>query len=203
MARYTGPQCRLCRREGQTLHLRGQCALDNRSPGPPGEQQRWNRRQSEYGRQLREKQLVKRVYGVLEKQFRNAFQKAEQSDGITGENLLIRMERRLDNAITRLGLAWSRRQGRQYVNHGHVLVNGETVDVSSYLVDPGDELALKDRMEDNEQVVKTMSITKQSGLVDWLNHTGKASGQVEREPNREEIDEVDIDESLIVEFYSK
>ncbi|MFB6346714.1 MAG: 30S ribosomal protein S4 [bacterium] len=202
MARYTGPQCRLCRREGQTLHLRGKCALDNRQ-GPPGEQHGSFNRQSEYGRQLREKQLVKRVYGVLENQFRNTFEEAERQSGKTGENLLVLMERRLDSAITRLGLAWTRRQGRQYVNHGHVLVNGETIDIPSYRIEPGDNLELKDRMKDNEQVVETMSITQQTGLKEWLTHTGRASGRVVRNPEREEIDEVDIDESLIVEFYSK
>ncbi len=197
MARYTGPKCRHCRREGQTLHLRGTCALDNRN-GPPGEQNgRW-RRQSEYGRQLREKQLVKRVYGVLENQFRNTFEEAERRDGITGENLLVLLELRLDSVITRLGLAWSRRQGRQYVNHGHVLVNGDPVDIPSYRVEAGDELRLKDRMADNDQVVEAMSLTKQTGLDAWLEHTGRARGRVLRLPKREEIDE-----NLIVEFYSK
>lgn len=163
MARYTGPQCRLCRREGQTLHLRGKCALENRNT-PPGDHPNQFSRQSEYGRQLREKQLVKRVYGVLEKQFRNTFEEAERRDGITGENLLRLMELRLDSTIARLGLAWTRRQGRQYVSHGHVLVNGETIDVPSYRVEPGDKLELKDRMKDNEQVVETMSLTQQTGL---------------------------------------
>lgn len=202
MGRYTGPQCRLCRREGQTLHLRGKCALERRD-GPPGEQNQNFRRQSEYGRQLREKQLVKRVYGVLEKQFRNTFEEAERQQGKAGENLLKLMELRLDNTITRMGLAWSRRQGRQYVGHGHVLVNGETVDIASYRVEPDDEIELKDRMKNNEQVVETMSLTQQTGLKEWLTHTGKASGRVVREPDRSEINEVDIDESLIVEFYSK
>jgi small subunit ribosomal protein S4 len=202
MARYTGPQCRLCRREGQTLHLRGKCALENRN-NPPGDHGNSYRRQSEYGRQLREKQLVKRIYGVLEKQFRNTFQEATRQSGKAGENLLRLMELRLDNTITRLGLAWSRRQGRQYVGHGHVLVNGETVDIPSYRVEPGDAIELKDRMKDNPQVEETMSLTQQTGLKEWLTHTGRAGGRVVREPEREEINEVDIDENLIVEFYSK
>jgi small subunit ribosomal protein S4 len=152
---------------------------------------------------LREKQLVKRVYGVFEKKFRNTFEEAERMDGITGETLLVLLERRLDNAITRMGLAWSRRQGRQYVNHGHVLVNGNTLDIPSYRVKPGDELELKDRMKDNEQVVETMSITQQAGVPEWLTHTGRASGRLERFPARNEIDDVDIEEQLIVELYSK
>jgi small subunit ribosomal protein S4 len=203
MARYTGPVCRLCRREGQTLHLRGKCALENRSPGPPGEDQGWRRRQSEYGRQLREKQLVKRVYGVLEAQFRNTFEEAEQKQGITGEILLRLLERRLDNVITRMGLAWSRRQARQYINHEHVKVNGEIISVPSYRIEEGDEVSLRDRMKDNDQVIKTMSLTKQSGLAEWMTHTGDASGTVDRFPERSEIDDVDIEEQLIVELYSK
>lgn len=202
MARYTGPQCRLCRREGQQLHLRGKCAVERRN-SPPGEHGQNYRRETEYGRHLREKQLVKRVYGVLEKQFRNTFQEAERRSGITGEELLKLLELRLDSVITRLGLAWSRRQGRQYVGHGHVLVNGETVDIPSYRVEPGDELELKDRMKNNEQVVETMSLTQQTGLPEWLTHTGSASGRVVREPHREEIDDVEIEENLVVEFYSK
>lgn len=202
MSRYTGPQCRLCRREGQKLHLRGKCAIETRNY-PPGEQHGRRRRQSEYGRQLREKQLVKRVYHVREKQFRNAFQKASAQPGKAGENLLILMEQRLDNTITRLGLAWSRRQGRQYVNHGHVLVNGETVDVPSYEVSPEDEIKLKDRMKNNPQVEKSMSYVQQAGLKEWLTHTGPAGGRVVRKPERSEINEVDINENLIVEFYSK
>lgn len=202
MSRYTGPQCRLCRREGQKLHLRGKCAIESKK-SPPGQQNDRYQRQSEYGRQLREKQLVKRIYGVLEKQFRNTFDEAERMSGITGKNLLKLMELRLDNTITRLGLAWSRRQGRQYVNHGHITVNGGTVDIPSYRIEPGDEIELKDRMKNNEQVIETMSLTQQTGLKEWLTHTSKASGRVVRKPKRGEINEVDIDENLIVEFYSK
>jgi small subunit ribosomal protein S4 len=139
----------------------------------------------------------------LEKQFRNTFEEAERRSGITGEELLILMELRLDSVITRMGLAWSRRQGRQYVSHGHVKVNGETVDRPSYRVEPGDEVELKERMKDNPQVEESMSITQQTGLDEWLTHLGRASGRVEREPERVEIDEVDIEESLVVEFYSK
>ena len=203
MARYTGPTCRMCRREGQTLHLRGKCALENRGPGAPGEQHRWRRRNSEYGRQLREKQLVKRVYGLLEKQFRKSFREAENEKGITGENLLVLLERRLDNVTARMGLAWSRPQARQYINHHHVLVNGEVVDRPSYQVQTGDEIRLRERMKDNDQVIKTMSLTKQAGLVDWMTHTGEASGKLERLPERDEINDVEIDEQQIVELYSK
>lgn len=209
MARYTGPVCRLCRREGEKLYLKAErcytskCAIEKRNH-PPGDKKFYRRRQSEYGRQLREKQKVKRMYGLLEKQFRNLFEEAEGEKGITGERLLEKLEMRLDNVVYRLGLAGSRRQARQYVNHGHVLVNDERVDIPSYSVDPGDEIALKDRMKNNPQVEESLSLQQQRGLKEWLHlNEGSREGRVEREPQRNETEQVDIEESLIVELYSK
>lgn len=208
MARYTGPVCRLCRREGEKLYLKAErchtskCAIENRQ-FPPGERNYYRRRQSEYGRQLREKQKVKRMYGVLERQFRNVFAEAENERDITGEALLRRLELRLDNVMFRMGLAGSRRQARQYINHGHVEVNGERVDVPSFQVDEGDEIEMLQRMKENEQVEQSMSLARQRGVKDWLNLEDDASGTVVRPPERTDIDDVDIQESLIVELYSK
>lgn len=208
MARYTGPVCRLCRREGEKLYLKAErcytskCAIETRNH-PPGDKKFYRRRQSEYGRQLREKQKVKRMYGLLERQFRNLFEEAEGEKGITGERLLEKLEMRLDNALYRLGLAGSRRQARQYINHGHVLVNGEAIDIPSYSVDPGDEIELRDRMKNNPQVEESISLAQQRGIKEWLHLVNGAKGRVEREPQRNEIEQVDIEESLIVELYSK
>lgn len=208
MARYTGPVCRLCRREGEKLYLKAErcytskCAIERRNH-PPGDKKFYRRRQSEYGRQLREKQKVKRMYGLLERQFRNLFEEAEREKGITGERLLEKLELRLDNVVYRLGLAGSRRQARQYINHGHVLVNGDSVDIPSYSVDPGDEIKLKDRMRNNPQVEESISLAQQRGIKEWLHLADGSKGRVEREPQRSEIEQVDIEESLIVELYSK
>lgn len=208
MARYTGPVCRLCRREGEKLFLKAErchtskCAIEKRQ-FPPGERRWYRRRQSEYGRQLREKQKVKRMYGVLERQFRNVFANAEQERGITGEALLRRLELRLDNVMFRMGLAGSRRQARQYINHGHVYVNEQRVDTPSYLVKPEDEIELHERMQENEQVEQSISLARQRGIKDWLELEDGARGKVVRPPEREEVDDVEIEEQLIVELYSK
>jgi small subunit ribosomal protein S4 len=208
MARYTGPVCRLCRREGEKLYLKAErcytskCAIEKRNT-PPGDADHYRRRQSEYGRQLREKQKVKRMYGLLERQFRNVFEESEQEKGITGEQLLKNLELRLDNVVYRLGLAGSRKQARQYVNHGHVLVNEEAVDIPSYSVDPGDEISLRDRMRNNPQVEESMSLAQQRGIKEWVHQADGSKGRVEREPERTEIDDEEIEESLIVELYSK
>jgi small subunit ribosomal protein S4 len=208
MARYTGPVCRLCRREGEKLFLKAErchtskCAIEKRN-NPPGDSDFYRRRQSEYGRQLREKQKVKRMYGVLEKQFRNVFEESEGEKGITGELLLKKLEQRLDNVVYRIGLAGSRKQARQYINHGHVLVDGETVDVPSYSVESGQEISLRDSMKNNPQVEESVSLAKQRGLKDWVHLADGSKGRVEREPERNDITEVDIEESLIVELYSK
>jgi len=208
VARYTGPVCRLCRREGQKLYLKAErchtskCAIEKRRY-PPGERRQYRRRQSEYGRQLREKQKVKRIYGVLERQFRNLFEEAERGRDITGQALLRQLEMRLDNVVYRLGLAGSRRQGRQYINHGHVLVNGEKVDVPSYRVEPGDVVELRDSMKNNPQVEESLSLAQQRGVKPWLQMENGARARVERPPERSEIEDVDIEEQLIVELYSK
>lgn len=208
MARYTGPVCRLCRREGEKLFLKAErchtskCAIEKRN-NPPGDSDFYRRRQSEYGRQLREKQKVKRMYGLLERQFRNVFEESEQEKGITGEELLKKLELRLDNVVYRLGLGGSRKQARQYINHGHVLVNDEAVDIPSYSVDPGDEIALKDRMRNNPQVEESISLAQQRGLKEWVHLADGSKGRVERQPERGEIQDVEIEESLIVELYSK
>ncbi len=208
MARYTGPVCRLCRREGEKLYLKAErcytskCAIEKRN-NPPGDADHYRRRQSEYGRQLREKQKVKRMYGLLERQFRNVFEQSEQEKGITGEQLLKNLELRLDNVVYRLGLGGSRKQARQYVNHGHVLVNDEPVDIPSFTVDPGDEISLRDRMRNNPQVEESISLAQQRGLKEWVHLANNSEGQVEREPERNEINDVEIEESLIVELYSK
>ena len=156
MSRYTGPVCKLCRREGQKLFLKGQkcytdkCPIERRQypPGQHGPAQQRRRKQSDYAVQLREKQKVKRIYGLHEKQFRNLFERANHIPGVTGENLLIALESRLDNVVFRMGFAQSRRQARQLVRHRHVEVNGRIVDVPSFAVSAGDEIAVKARSKD-------------------------------------------------------
>jgi len=208
MARYTGPDCRLCRREGQKLYLKAErchtskCAIETRRY-PPGDQRWYRRRQSEYGRQLREKQKVKRMYGLLERQFRNTFEEAERQRGVTGVWMLKLLEMRLDNVLFRLGLSGSRDQGRQYIVHGHVTVNGDTVDRPSYQVSPEDEIELADHMISNPHVEESVSMAQQRGVNDWLNLREPAAGDVVREPARDDVDDVEIQENLIVELYSK
>ncbi len=209
MARHTGPKCRLCRREDQKLYLKGErchtskCAMENRRY-PPGERTFRYGRPSEYAIQLREKQKMKRAYGVLEAQFRNFFQKAEAARGITGENLLSLLESRLDNAVYRLGLAGSRSQARQFIDHGHVLVNGEKVDVPSYQVEKGDVIEITDDMKENTEVKKYTSLAEQRGMSGWLDlEGGKARGKVLRQPERSDVNDVEFEEQLIVELYSK
>ncbi len=208
MARYTGPVCRQCRRESQKLYLKGErchtskCALENRRY-PPGERQYQYGRPSEYSTQLREKQKVKRAYGVLEAQFRNVFEKAENESGITGQNLLSLLESRLDNAAYRLGLAGSRPQARQFIDHGHILVNEEKVDVPSYEVEQGDVLEIRDSMKDNPEVEKYTSLARQKGVPEWLELSDEARGRVLRAPERSDIDDLEFEEHLVVELYSK
>ncbi|MGM0381408.1 MAG: 30S ribosomal protein S4 [bacterium] len=208
MARYRGPVCRRCRREREKLFLKGErchtskCAIENRNY-PPGERTFGYRRQSEYGRQLREKQKMKRAYGLLEAQFRNLFEEAEHLRGITGEQLLQLLELRLDNVVYRLGLAGSRRQARQFIDHGHILVNGERVDIPSYRVQPGDVVEITESMEENTEVQKYTTLARQRGVKEWLNLEDDPRGKVVREPARDEIDDVDFDEHLVVELYSK
>lgn len=208
MARYTGPVCRQCRREEQKLFLKGErcrtskCAIENRRY-PPGERQYQYGRPSEYSVQLREKQKVKRAYGVLEAQFRNVFEKAENEPGITGENLLTLLESRLDNAVYRLGLAGSRPQARQFINHGHITVNDEKVDFPSFEVEQGDVIEVQDDMKDNPEVKKYTSLAEQRGVQDWLELSDDARGRVLRAPERSDIDDLEFEEHLVVELYSK
>ncbi len=211
MARYTGPVCRLCRRESMKLFLKGQrcysekCAIEKRNFAP-GEHGRIGRRRIQtvgYGTQLREKQKVKRIYGVLERQFRNYFSKAARRKGITGELLLQALERRLDNVVYRLGLATSRAQARQWVRHGHILVNDRRVNIPSYQVSRGDEIAVKAKSQKNPLVQGALQDALGRGVPQWLQlQVEEFKGQVVELPRREDI-AVPIEEQLIVELYSK
>jgi small subunit ribosomal protein S4 len=209
MARYIGPVCRLCRREGIKLFLKGErcytekCAIEKRNfiPGQHGKA-----RKSKivgYGVQLREKQKVKRIYGVLEDQFRRYFEHAERTRGITGETLLQLLERRLDNVTYRLGLATSRSQARQLVRHGHLTVNGRKVDIPSFSVKPGDVVRLREKSWKNTAVVHALEEVKGRGVPEWLSFDAAAmSARVASVPTRQQIN-LPVQEQLIVELYSK
>jgi small subunit ribosomal protein S4 len=209
MARYTGPKCRLCRREGIKLFLRGdrcktnKCALERRKsvPGaPPGAARK---KLSIYGMQLREKQKVKRIYGVLEAQFRRYFEMAKKMPGNTGENLLSLLERRLDNVCYLLGFAKSRNQARQLVRHGHVLVNGKKVDIPSYLVNVNDIIEVKENSRNIPFVVESLEERKTFDVPTWLELDKEHfRGRVVRLPERSDVT-FPINETLIVELYSK
>lgn len=207
MARYTGPSCRQCRREGQKLFLKGdrcyspKCALEKRAYAPGQHGQGRRVKVTEYGLQLREKQKAKRFYGLMEAQFRNYFDKAVKRKGLTGENLLIMLETRMDNVVFRMGLASSRKEARQLVTHNHFTVNGKKVNIPSYQVSAGDVIKVKEKSASSPKFkeVKEMSITTPS----WISvDTGKLEGKVLAMPLREEID-TPVEEHLIVELYSK
>jgi small subunit ribosomal protein S4 len=206
MARDTGPKCRICRREGMKLFLKGErcltekCAIERRSY-PPGEHGRGRIKQSEYLLQLREKQKARRYYGLLEKQFRTYYTKAAKGSGVTGEELLRMLETRLDNVVYRLGFAASRAQARQLVRHGHFHVNGRRVNIPSYGVRPGDVVALKQGSPVEQLVRDATDLT--AAVAPWLqaDHEG-LTGKVLKWPEREEID-TPVQEQLIVELYSK
>ena len=207
MARYTGSVCRLCRREGCKLFLKGdrcysgKCSYVKR-PTAPGVQTRSRKKVSEYGIQLREKQKVKRAYGMLESQFEKYYRIAERMKGKSGENLLKLLESRLDNVVYRLGLADSRPQSRQTVLHGHILVNGKKVDIPSYIVSVNDEISVKKKSADTERF-KELREGEARPMPSWLSmDNAKLSGKVVSEPAREDID-LTIEEHLIVEYYSK
>ena len=211
MARYTGAACRLCRREGIKLFLKGQrcltdkCAIDKRNfvPGEHGKSHFRRRQLIGYGQQLREKQKVKRMYGVLENQFRRYFRKAETTKGVTGEILLQLLERRLDNITFRMGFALSRPQARQFVLHGHILVNGKRVNIPSYQVKKGDELSVLLKSRKNPLILSAVEGVSGKGLPEWLNLDRETlTGQVLELPSREAIG-VPVEVSLIVELYSK
>lgn len=206
MARYTDASCRLCRREGQKLFLKGErcyspkCAIEKRNYAP-GQHGQSRKKVSEYGLQLREKQKAKRFYGVLETQFRNYFEKAAKKKGITGENLLIMLETRLDNAVFRMGFASSRKEARQLVRHGHFTVNGEKQNIPSFSVKAGDSIKVKEKSASSPKFkeIKDMSISVPS----WITvDVEKLEGKVVAMPRREDID-TPIAEHLIVELYSK
>jgi len=211
MARYAGPVCRLCRREGMKLFLKGErcyaekCAIEKRNV-PPGSQQGRRRRPSKvmgYGLQLREKQKVKRTYGVLESQFRRYFAEAERQRGITGETLLQLLERRLDNVVYRLGLATSRPQARQLVRHGHFYVNGKRADVPSYSLKEGDAVSVRERSNKKASILYAMEEVKGRGIPGWLQFDASAmTGRIASLPTREQIN-LPVQEQLIVELYSK
>ncbi|MFA5637385.1 MAG: 30S ribosomal protein S4 [Anaerovoracaceae bacterium] len=206
MARYTDANCRLCRREGQKLFLKGErcystkCAMEKRSYAP-GQHGQGRKKVSEYGTQLREKQKAKRFYGLQEAQFRNLFDKAVKRKGITGENLLMFLETRLDNVVFRLGFASSRKEARQLVTHGHFTVNGRKVNIPSYLCSEGDIIKVKEKSTQSPKFreIKEMTITVPS----WLTvDVDKLEGKVLNLPTRDEID-TPVAEHLIVELYSK
>lgn len=208
MARYTDAVCRLCRREGMKLFLKGdrcfkdKCAIERRQYAPGQHGKRRSKIQG-YGIQLREKQKVKRIYGVLERQFRRYFEKAERSRGITGEVLLQTLERRLDNVVYRIGFAPSRPMARQLVAHGHFRVNGRNVSVPSFLVKAGDTVVLKDRSRKNDSIKASLATAAGRGLPPWLvQESEKFQGTVAAIPTRADIP-LPITEQLIVELYSK
>ncbi len=210
MARYRDAVCRLCRREGAKLFLKGDrcfkpsCAIEKRGTNPPGQHGAARRKMlAGYGEQLREKQKVKRIYFILEKQFRTYFEKARRQKGVTGENLLFMLERRLDNVVYRSGFSTSRRQARQLVNHGHVLVNGRKVNIPSFQVKAGDTVSVKPGTQRNPHVDGAWQTAAGRGRPSWLNAVGKdLSVTVAALPKREDIDQ-NINEQLIVELYSK
>lgn len=210
MARYRDAVCRLCRREGAKLFLKGDrcfkpsCSIEKRGTNPPGQHGAARRKMlAGYGEQLREKQKVKRIYFVLEKQFRSYFEKALRQKGVTGENLLFMLERRLDNVVYRSGFATSRRQARQLVNHGHVTVNGRKVNIPSFQVKTGDVVAIKDRTVKNPHVDGAWSTAAGRGRPAWISGSGQEmSVNIASLPKREDIPG-DINEQLIVELYSK
>lgn len=209
MARYTGPVCRLCRRERMKLFLKGdrcfkeKCAIERRAYPPGQHGQRRGRRTLGYGLQLREKQKVKRLYGVQERQFRNYFAKADRQKGITGENLLIALERRLDSVVHSLGFGSSRAQARQLVRHGHIRVDGQKVTIPSYPVSPDQVVSVKEGSRKNELIKASVESARGRGVPSWLELDAENfSGTVRGLPTREDI-KVPIQEQLIVELYSR
>jgi len=208
LARYLGPDCRLCRREGMQLYLKGdrcytdKCAIERRHY-PPGQHGQRRSKLSDYGMQLREKQKVKRIYGVLEKQFRGYFAKAERQKGVTGTNLLVLLERRLDNIVYRLGFANSRTQARQIVRHGQVLVNGGKVTLPSYLIKKGDVVQVAEKKRSHALIRDALEAVARRGLPAWMDLVKEeAKGSIIMLPTREDIT-MPIQEHLIVELYSK
>ena len=209
MARYIEPNCKLCRREGEKLFLKGdrcisgKCSFEKRSyaPGQHGKNKRF--KVSEYGIQLREKQKARQIYGIFEKQFRNYFSKAERESGITGENLIKMLERRLDNLVFRLGFAPSRKSARQLIRHRHFMVNDRVVDIPSYVVKKGDTIKVREKSKKLELIHNSMRKVKEGGLLSWLSlNKANMQGEFLDIPERSDIP-VPINEKFIVELYSK
>lgn len=212
MARYTGPVCKLCRREGEKLFLKGErcftqkCAMERRAypPGQHGRNKQWGRNQtSDFGAQLRAKQKARRVYGILERQFRRYYREALKTRGLTGLTLLQLLETRLDNVIYRMGFAGSRAQARQMVTHGHFMVNGRRTDVPSMQIKPGDKIEVREGSKSKAFMKDAAAAAEDRNAPDWIvRDLKKVSGEISRMPERSEID-ANLNEQLIVEFYSR
>ena len=208
MAKYIGPKCRQCRREGTKLFLKGEkcytgkCSVENRAV-PPGQHGQRRGRLSDYAAQLREKQKMRRIYGVLERQFRNYYKSAAQRKGSTGENLLQLLESRLDNVVYRMGFAASRSEARQLVRHKAVTVNGQRVTVPSYQVQPNDNLMIAEKSRSQLRVQSALEVAEQRGFVDWIEvDAKKMQGVFKARPERSDLP-AEINEHLVVELYSK
>ncbi len=208
MARYTEAVCKLCRREGQKLFLKGErcytdkCALARRAYAP-GQHGQGRKKASEYGVQLRAKQMARRFYGVLEKQFHHYYEMATKMPGKAGDNLLVLLESRLDNVVYRLGWASSRAEARQLVTHGHYTVNGRKVDIPSYLVKPGEVISIRDRSRQSDKLKTVIELNSAKPIPQWLDlDAATAQAKVTALPTRDQID-LEVDETLIVELYSK
>ena len=208
MARYTASVCRLCRREGAKLFLKGtrcytkKCSFERR-PSPPGQHGVRRRKVGDFGLQLREKQKIRRVYGVLERQFRNYFREAQTHQGVTGEWLLRSLELRLDNVVYRMGLASSRPQARQLVGHGHLAVNGRPTNISSYQLKPGDRIEVRESRRSREPFKTAREMLKSHQAPEWISVDAAAlAGTVSASPSRDQMP-LDLNEQLVVEFYSR
>ncbi len=208
MARYREPVCRLCRREGNKLFLKGdrcysdKCAVERR-PYPPGQHGTRKAKLSDYGVQLREKQKARRIYALLEAQFRKYFEMADQRKGVTGENLLVLLERRLDNTVYRMGFAGSRQDARQLVRHGHVLVDGKKVDIPSFLLKPGARLEIREKSRKMARIAEALVSAERRSVPPWLERdSANFRGVFKNYPTREEV-ALPVQEQLIVELYSK
>ncbi len=208
MAKYIGSKCRQCRREGSKLFLKGEkcytskCPVENR-PFPPGQHGQRRGRLSDYAAQLREKQKLRRIYGVLERQFRNYYKKAAQRKGSTGENLLQLLESRLDNVVYRMGFAASRSEARQLVRHRAITVNGQRVTIPSYQVQPNDNLAVVDKARNQSRIQAALQLAEQRGFADWIEvDASKMQGVFKARPERSDLP-AEINEHLVVELYSK
>ncbi|ACM23196.1 MULTISPECIES: 30S ribosomal protein S4 [Thermotoga] len=209
MARYTGPVCRLCRREGMKLYLKGErcytdkCAFDRR-PYAPGQHGQRRSKLTQYGIQLRAKQTVKRIYGILERQFERYVEKAMKRAGDTRENLIQLLEARLDNVVYRMGFAINRRQARQLVNHGHFLVNGKKVDIPSYLLRPNDVVEVREKSRDIEVIKKAIEFNRERNTVPWIEvDFDNYKGTFLRYPRLEEVTDLPVDLQTVIEFYSR